>query len=112
MNDVAWSHSTHLFQRISGLLDPRIGRGFYSTYNANWSLLRWPIDHAFFDQSFMLLDLQVLDDIGSDHFPLYIALCHKPGAGARQDTPHAKPQDRADANEAIEEGREQARRKK
>ena len=108
LNDVAWSHSTHLFQKISGLLDPRIGRGFYSTYSANWSLLRWPLDHAFFDRSFLLHDLQVLDDIGSDHFPLFIALCHKPVARVRQDTPQAEPQDRADARAAIKEGREKA----
>ena len=112
LNDVAWSHTTQLFQEISGLLDPRIGRGFYSTYNANWSLLRWPLDHAFFDQSFLPLDLRVLGDIGSDHFPLYMALCHKPVAAIRQDAPRADAQDKVDAREAIEEGRQTARRKK
>jgi endonuclease/exonuclease/phosphatase (EEP) superfamily protein YafD len=110
LNDVAWSRTTRLFQDISGLLDPRVGRGFYSTYNANRPLLRWPLDHAFFDQSFMLLDLRVLDDIGSDHFPLYIALCHKPMAGARQDAPQPEPGDRGDARAAIEQGRERAQR--
>lgn len=108
LNDVAWSRTNHLFQEISGLLDPRIGRGFYSTYNANWSLLRWPLDHAFFDRSFQLIDLQVLGSIGSDHFPLYIELCHKPEAGHRRGAPNVNPQDREDAREAIEQGREQS----
>lgn len=111
LNDVAWSHSTCLFQRISGLLDPRVGRGFYSTFNANWRLLRWPLDHAFFDRSFRLLHLQVLDDIGSDHFPLFISLCHQPDVEASQGTPHAAQQDREDARKAIDEGLERAKGK-
>lgn len=108
LNDVAWSHTTHLFQAISGLLDPRIGRGFYSTFNANWPLLRWPLDHAFFDKSFQLVDLQLLDHIGSDHFPLLITLCHEPSAGGQQAAPEATPSDRRDAREAIKEGKEEA----
>ena len=109
LNDVAWSRTTRLFQETSGLLDPRIGRGPYPTFNAHWPLLRWPLDHVFFTQGFMLLDMAVMGHIGSDHFPLRVRLCHDPAAGRRQDAPSPEPSDLRDAREAIQEGREEAR---
>ena len=108
LNDVAWSQTNSLFQEVSGLLDPRIGRGLYPTFDAKSPLLRWPLDHVFFEESFTLLELAVLGDIESDHFPLFVALCHDPGAAARQQKPEAGPDEQEDADEAIEEGREAA----
>ncbi len=81
LNDVAWSRITRRFQAASGLLDPRVGRGLFSTYNANWLLLRWPLDHVFFDESFRLLALRRMGHVGSDHFPVYVALCYVGGPG-------------------------------
>ncbi|WP_034855295.1 endonuclease/exonuclease/phosphatase family protein [Sinorhizobium sojae] len=107
LNDVAWSRTNSLFQEISGLLDPRIGRGPYATFNANWPFLRWPLDHVFFEDSFQLLHLAVAGNIGSDHFPFFVALCHRPAAEAEQEQPRPEPSDVEAADEAIEKGREE-----
>ena len=108
LNDVAWSRTNTLLREISGLLDPRIGRGPHSTFNADWPLLRWPLDHVFFEESFLLLELAVMRDIGSDHFPFFVALCHDPAAARLQNEPEPEPSDLEAADEAIEEGREEA----
>ncbi len=77
LNDVGWSATTRQFQEVSGLLDPRVGRGLYATFNANWPLLRWPLDHVFVDRSFRLFRLVREGDIGSDHFPIYVEVCRQ-----------------------------------
>lgn len=109
LNDVAWSQTNRLFQDVSGLLDPRIGRGFYATFNANWPLLKWPLDHVFFEESFSLLEIAVMENIGSDHFPLFVALCNDPAAADVQVQPSPEPTDLEKAGEAIEKGREESR---
>ncbi len=54
MNDVAWSYTTELFLNMSGLIDPRRGRGFYNTFHARYPFLRFPLDHAFISTHFKL----------------------------------------------------------
>lgn len=98
MNDVAWSHTTRLFQRLSGLLDPRKGRGFFNTFDANNILLRYPLDHCFHTDDFMVRQIERGKDINSDHFPMYIELCLKPLEG-EQKNQEAEPADEEDVEE-------------
>lgn len=78
-NDAAWSRMTREFQEISGLRDPRVGRGLFNTYDANSMFLRYPIDHVFVSSEFDLIELRRLPHVGSDHFPMFVDLILRDG---------------------------------
>jgi len=107
LNDVAWSHTTRMFQRISRLLDPRIGRGFYNTFHAKYPLMRWPLDHLFVSNDFKLVSLEVLPDIGSDHFPVFAELVYCTKTIKNEAPDHATPKDKLEAKETIKNGLEE-----
>lgn len=102
LNDVAWSRTHQIFQNVSGLLDPRQGRGLFSTFHAQYPFARWPLDHVFFSEHFLLADMHRLNDVGSDHFPISVSLCRAPWAPTLQDAPEASQDDHRDAREAVE----------
>jgi len=103
LNDVAWSRTTELFQKVSGLLDPRIGRGLYSSFHADYPVIRFPVDHVFHSNHFRLAELKRLPNIGSDHFPIYIALTYEKMAELTQEELVATDEEHEEAVETIDE---------
>jgi hypothetical protein len=93
-----------LFRRISRMLDPRVGRGMYNTFNARHWFLRWPLDHVFVSDTLLLRSLKRLPAFGSDHFPICIAIDFAPAAGAVQEAPEPDAEDRAEARDKLQRG--------
>jgi endonuclease/exonuclease/phosphatase (EEP) superfamily protein YafD len=110
-NDVAWSRTSQMFKRIGGYLDPRVGRGLFATFPANLPGLRWPLDHIFMSPDFTLLDMKVLENVGSDHLPVIARVCLAPRAAKvlndDPETPDAD--DHKDMHDAIRDGKQAAR---
>ena len=110
LNDVAWSRTTRLFQRISGLLDPRVGRKYVNTFHADYPLLRWSLDHVFHSTDFALVDMQRLPHMGSDHFPVYVVLQTGRIFENIQQELQQTDADEQEAQQAIQEGIAKAER--
>lgn len=86
LNDVAWSFTTKLFLKMSGLLDPRRGRGFFNTFHAHYFFLRFPLDHAFISTDLKLKKIQRMDNFNSDHFPMFLSLQYEEQAKSEQES--------------------------
>lgn len=101
LNDVAWSRTTRLFRKISGLLDPRVGRGMYNTFHAGIPFLRWPLDHLFHSSHFTIKNIKRLPSIGSDHFSLFTELVFNSVVVTQQEGLDADEQDYQVAEEMV-----------
>lgn len=75
-NDVAWGDTEQLMQSGNRLHDIRVGRGFYNSFSAHNFLMRWPLDHIFVTEHFVLTNIQLLDNACSDHYPVYVELSY------------------------------------
>ena len=89
--------------------DPRVGRGFYNTYHTNYALLRYPIDHVFVSEEFLLAEIGREEDIGSDHFPMSATFHLHPFKRDDHSLQDVDPETLEQKEELIEEGLEKAK---
>ncbi len=102
-NDVAWSQSSQLFKKLGGLLDVRVGRSFYNTFDATSFIMRWPLDQIFVTEEFRVGEISTGVEVGSDHFPLFAKLYLQPEL-AQEQIPDAATE------EQIREARKEIRK--
>ena len=69
-NDVAWSWTSQRFKKYGGFLEPRVGRGMFPTFHAQYPLLGVPIDQLYLTQGVGLVSFGRLEEFGSDHYPI------------------------------------------
>ena len=102
-NDVPWSRATRLFRKLSGLADPRVGRGLFSTFHAGIPLCRWPLDHVFCSEHFSLAAIERSTAFGSDHFALIVRLAVTEGKNGAAGSLESEAGDQQEAEKIIEE---------
>ncbi len=103
LNDVAWSRTTDLFLRLSGLLDTRRGRGLYNTFHAGHWWVRFPLDHVFAGRAFKLVEMRRLDYVGSDHFPILVCVAYDDTAEAEQPAHERDESTEEEASDRVDE---------
>lgn len=102
-NNVAWAASSRRFRKISGLIDPRFGRGLVSTFHAKYPFMRIPIDLMFHGERILVKEFKRLNAIDSDHFPLYCTF-FVTQRDVEHSTEKADAENLEDMEEDIQEG--------
>lgn len=108
LNDVVWSKTSRLFSKITGYLDPRVGRGLYPSFHANYWLLRFPLDHLFYSEDLHVPVMERLEPFGSDHFAMYYDIAF-PLDNVDVKNPDIDTDEKDEVQEIIKDGRLSAR---
>jgi endonuclease/exonuclease/phosphatase (EEP) superfamily protein YafD len=105
LNSVPWERTVWRLLRLGRLLEPRVGRGYWASYNTHMWLVSWPLDYVVFQDRIALMQFEILPAFGSDHYPIFGVLCLAPEVAARQPAPPLAPNDLQEARTAIQRGR-------
>ena len=107
MNNVPWSETSELFASLAKVKETREGRGNYPTFFPGVPGLSWPLDSIYATNNFELLAIETLDRHGSDHEPLYAALCLTDPDPPYEEQDARDPALNEEAIEEVQEGLEQ-----
>lgn len=110
-NDVAWSASSTLFKNVSSLLDIRIGRGFFNSFNTTSFIMKWPLDHFFVSEEFRLVEVKTGEEIDSDHYPFYVSISLEPEKAKEQKIEGPTKKQLESANKQINDALEDQKSK-
>lgn len=108
LNDVVWSKTSRLFKKMTGYFDPRIGRGLYPSFHANYWLLRFPLDHLFYSKDLYVPVIKRLERFGSDHFAMYYEIAF-PLIDVDVANPNITQEEHQEIDEIIDDGIQSAR---
>ena len=75
----------------------------YNSFHAHYPFARWPLDHLFHSDHFRVLHIERLPSMGSDHFPVLMALQYHPHNAAIQEGLEVDASDHAEAQELLQE---------
>ncbi len=106
-NDVAWSYTSHMFKRVGGYLDPRIGRGFFASFDAEKPYMRFPIDQFYVTEGIAVVSFERLNYVGSDHFPIgaTILIDEEISRGLNRPPAPLSPAEQKEIAESVERSR-------
>lgn len=104
LNAVPWEQVVHRALRVGRLMDPRIGRGYLASYDAQQPWFWWPLDQVIFQDEFALLAFDRLPAFGSDHHPILADLCHDEAAAGWQAAPPLEDGDLAEVRRTLQGG--------
>lgn len=102
-NATPWERTSRRALRLGGLIDPRAGRGPLISFDANSWWMKWPLDQILWQQGLAMTGFEVLDGLGSDHYPVLAELCVTDGVDLRPLAP--RDSDDAEARATLEKAR-------
>ena len=112
-NTVAWSNISKLFRKNSGLIDGRHGRGVLASFHAKYWFFRAPLDLVFHSPNIFLKELTVLENVGSDHFPISCVMCiDKTDHCQKEEVEDISKKENQETEEIIQEGKEEESEKR